>query len=59
MHLQYFIGDEYTTEDNEDMYGSESSESVSSASPRLQASQTVEKDLIMVKIKIYHYQLVT
>lgn len=52
MHLQDFIVDESTTEDNEGMYESESSESLLSASStHHQASQTVEKDLIMVKPK--------
>jgi len=47
--MQYFIVDEYTTEDNKDMSDSESTESLSSVSPHHQASQTIEKDLIMVK----------
>ncbi|TKY67456.1 serine/threonine-protein kinase GCN2 [Spatholobus suberectus] len=46
---EYVIVDEYTTEDNEGINESESSESLSSASlPHHQPSQTVEKDLIMV-----------
>ncbi|KAK7262583.1 hypothetical protein RJT34_30157 [Clitoria ternatea] len=46
---EYFAVDEYTTEDNEDMHASESSESLSFASlPHHQPSQTVERDLIMV-----------
>lgn len=51
--MQYFIVDECTTEDSEGMYDSESSESLSSASlAHNQASQTIEKDLVMVKLKI-------
>lgn len=46
--MKYFIVDEYTTEDNKDMSDSESTESLSSVSPHHQASQTIEKDLIMV-----------
>lgn len=59
--MQYFIVDEYATEDNKGVYDSESSESISSVSlPHHQASQTIEKDLIMVKILIfYRYHLVT
>lgn len=46
---EYFIVDEYATEDNKGVYDSESSESISSVSlPHHQASQTIEKDLIMV-----------
>ncbi|KAH1220237.1 eIF-2-alpha kinase GCN2 [Glycine max] len=46
---EYFIVDEYTTEHNEGINESESSESLSSESlPHHQPSQTVEKDLIMV-----------
>ncbi|MCI08466.1 putative serine/threonine-kinase GCN2-like protein, partial [Trifolium medium] len=46
----YFIVDEYTTEDNKGMSGSESTESLSSASSphHQEASQTIEKDLMMV-----------
>jgi hypothetical protein len=49
--MQYFIVDEYTTEDNKGMSGSESTESLSSASSphHQETSQTIEKDLIMVK----------
>ncbi|KAI4324306.1 hypothetical protein L6164_023858 [Bauhinia variegata] len=46
-----FILDEYAIEDNEGIYGSESSKSESSASlVTNQATQTVEKDLIMVHL---------
>lgn len=49
--MQSFMDDEYTAEDNKVMYESESSESLSSDSlPRHQASQTLEKDLIVVKL---------
>lgn len=56
MHLQDFIVNEYTTtEDNEGIY----EESLSFASlAHHQACQTVEKDLIMVKL-IYLYLFVT
>lgn len=50
LYLQYFIVDEYTTEDNEGINETESSESLSSASLlHHQPSQTIEKDLIVVK----------
>ncbi|KAE9620442.1 hypothetical protein Lal_00019286 [Lupinus albus] len=42
------IGDDYATEDNEDMYASESSSTASLT--HHQASQTVEKDLMMVHL---------
>lgn len=58
LHMQYFMLDEYTAEDNRGMYESKSSESLSSASlPHHQASQTLEKDLIVVILQIYRYQL--
>lgn len=58
LHTQYFMVDGYTAEDNKGMYESESLESLSSASlPHHQASQTLEKDLIVVKLQIYRYQL--
>jgi len=50
LHLQYFIVDEYATKDNEGINESESSEALPSDSlPHLQPSQTVEKDIMMVK----------
>jgi len=49
-NLQYFTVDEYAIEDNEGINESESSEAVpSDSSPHLQPSQTVEKDIMMVK----------
>jgi len=50
LQLQYFIVDKYTTEDNEGINESESPEALPSDSlPRPQSSQTIEKDILMVK----------
>ncbi|MED6145686.1 hypothetical protein PIB30_027686, partial [Stylosanthes scabra] len=45
-----FVFAEYTPQDDEQMYESMSSESLSSASTHHQTSETVEKDLIMVAL---------